>query len=111
MKMKMHASQEVKLEGGILKILGQCGGYYECLKDEKGRRLTPLVGYAKRYDGVHQLVGDVYYNFAMAEQYPHVRSYFAALIAKVFNDRNIQPDVIVGAPMGGILLSGDIGRY
>ena len=108
----MYASREVQIANGDnFETLKRCNGYYACPKDQSGKRLGPLVGYAARYDGVHQWVGEVYYNFAMGEQYPHVRDYFATQLAEKFRQAGIQPDVIIGAPMGGILLSGDLGRH
>lgn len=98
-----------------LDILKRCGGYYKCPKDNTGKRLGPLVGYAGTYgpDKKHK-VGDVYYNFAKAEEFPHVLHHFgrnmAEKIAAAYKFDNA-PTVVLGAPMGGILLAGAIGRY
>src|SRR3989344_3668274 len=63
-----------------LETLRRCGGNYTCPKAE-GRRFGPLVGYAGRYDASDgskkQWVGEVYANFAMAEEYPHVLFHYA----------------------------------
>jgi orotate phosphoribosyltransferase len=107
----MRASEEIQIaHGDNFETLKRCGGYYACPKEASGKRLGPLVGYAACYEGKLQWVGDVYYNFAMAEQYPQVRNHLAIQLATKFREHKIEPDVIIGAPMGGILLSGDIGR-
>jgi orotate phosphoribosyltransferase len=72
-----------------------------------GKRLGPLVGYAQKYDGVRQWVGDVYANFSKAEIYPRVLMAFARdigniLIANIGLD---DFDVFCGAPIGGYSLS------
>ncbi len=94
-----------------LVTLKSCDGYYECPKSTDGRRLGPLVGYAGKYkldDGTERAyVGDVYYNFARAEQYPAVLDHFASKLSLSISEANL----IMGAPMGGILLAGAIGRH
>lgn len=107
----MKASEQVSylMSDTPLEILARCGGYYECPIDGNGRRLGRLVGYAGRYeasDGLQkQYVGDVYANFAEAEQYPHVMERFAKMMQKqtlfLFDD----VDVFVGAPIGGYSFS------
>lgn len=93
-----------------LATLKNCGGYYECPKDSHSKRLGPLVGYAGTYDpeGSLHYVGDVYYNFARAEQYPEVRDHFAQQMSHQFPFSDA--DVFLGSPMGGILLAGDLAR-
>lgn len=108
--------------GDPLKILKELGGYYECTKDENQKRLTPLVGYAGKYPvdggGELQYVGEVYCNFAKAEEHPGVMAYFAEqllannveilsptetlLWSKV---RITGPLVFVGPQMGGIAVA------
>ena len=90
-------------DGDPLRVLDACDGFYECPKDDKGRRLGPLVGYAGKYDGVHQFVGDVYANFAKAEKFPRVLALFAQQMHRG-SQRNYLEDVdaFCGAPMGGI---------
>jgi orotate phosphoribosyltransferase len=87
-----------------LETLRQCGGYYSCPKDGAGRRLGPLVGYAGKYptsDGEKQWVGDVYANFAKADEYPSVLFHYAfrmeEKLALVVKDI----DIFCGAPIGG----------
>lgn len=36
--------------GNPLKLLSAVNGFYEVQKDKNGKRLTPLVGYAGKYD-------------------------------------------------------------
>ena len=101
-----------------LEILHECGGYYECPRDSNGNRIAPLVGYAGTYtadDGkVKNYVGDKYYNFAMAEQYPKVYSAYALrLCVKVGISNSIDltmASVMLGAPMGGILFAGALAQ-
>ena len=105
------------ISGDLLKDLKRCGGYYICPKDPNGKRLGPLVGYAGTYeapDGAKKAyVGDVYYNFAKMEQYSNVYGYYASKLANsifhFFLGRKI--DVVLGAPMGGIILASDLARF
>ncbi len=96
-----------------LETLKNCGGYYECPKDANGKRLGPLVGYAGTYqtpEGEKNYVGDMYFNFARAEMHPHVRDYFALLLSMRIFARKLEADVFLGAPMGGIFLTGALDR-
>jgi len=89
-----------------LEILRGLGGYYECPKDESGKRLGPLVGYAGRDEQGRQFVGDIYANFAVAEEHPVVLFHFARKLRdQELLDTHYTPhafDVFCGAPMGGI---------
>ena len=93
----------VKVYSDHLKTLHACGGYYACPKDGDGKRMGPLVGYAGTYvaqDGAKkQWVGDVYANFAKAEEYPFVLKKFAEQtpLEELLN----HIDVFCGAPLGG----------
>lgn len=97
-----------------LDILKFCGGCYESPRDKTGKILGPIVAYAGKYKSEtgeeKQWVGPDYFNFAMAERDPEIRKYFARILAGNTWDRDRPPTVIVGMPMGGILLAGDIGR-
>ena len=86
-----------------LETLRRCGGYYKCPKSPDGERLGPLVGYAGTYgeEGRHY-VGDVYFNFAKAEVFPHVLNLFAITLARRFRAQSIKVDCIMAAPMGGL---------
>lgn len=102
---------DVALEDRVLEVLRQCGGYYICPKDPAGNRLGPLVGYAGKYHDETtkqdlQFVGDVYYNFAKAEQFPHVLDRYADFLASIIEaqlDRDTF-DRVLGAPWGGICI-------
>jgi len=99
--MKTAASRLVELADDPLETLRLCGGYYTCPKDEDGKRLGPLVGYAGKYkseDGSeYQWVGDIYANFAKAEVYPHVLRDYAEKLSHACS----YADVFCGAPIGG----------
>lgn len=100
--------------GNPLEVLKECGGYYECPKDKEGKRLGPLVGYAGKYDAPDgtkkAFVGDVYYNFAKAEQDSETCDSFTNGIIAQISKRIDQVDVMLGVPMGGIILAADIAR-
>lgn len=96
----------------VLATLKNCRGYYKYPKGEDGKRLGPLVGYAGTYDATHgekkHFVGEVYYNFAMAEQWPHVLQNFAERLGRIMRDCP-EVSIVLGAPMGGIRLAGALG--
>lgn len=67
--------------GKPLELLKALGGYYLCPKDKEGNRKGPLVGYAGTYptdQGTKQYVGDIYANFALAEEHPMVMHHYTA---------------------------------
>ena len=100
--------------GDLLGTLKACGGYYCSPLDKEGKLLGPLVGYAGTYktdNGPKNYVGYEYFNFARAEMEPSVRSFFAQSIAKEIQTNYKDCDVLIGAPMGGILLAGAVGQY
>jgi len=108
-------NQRIQISKDPVETLKRCGGFYQCPKNAAGERFGPLVAYAGTYDNngkKEHFVGDVYYNFVKAERYPHILSYYAQLmvqsIAAYINLDNI--DVVLGAPMGGILLAADLAR-
>lgn len=109
------ASQEVLIieKDVVLETLKRCQGYYKCPEAPEGKLLGPLVGYVGRYDdgqgNMKQYVGKVYYNFARAEQYPHVLEHFARGLAHRLA-QTVAFDLVVGTPMGGILIAGDVSR-
>jgi orotate phosphoribosyltransferase len=90
-----------------LEALRRLGGYYECPKQDSGKRLGPLVGYAGKYDAgdgkMLQYVGDVYANFSAAEARP--RFYHAWADRMKFSFPEPRPDVVLGMPMGGIAVA------
>lgn len=85
-----------------LKTLALLGGYYECpCKD--GQRLGPLVGYAGRDAKGRQYVGDVYFNWAIAEEWPFVLAHFAKeLRPKMMQSFGLGVTAFCGAPLGGM---------
>lgn len=100
-----------------LEALGLLNGYYECPKDVSGKRLGPLVGYAGKYTitqgserGVQkQFVGDIYANFAKAENRPRVYDNWADRMK--FDIGSLGLDVVLGMPMGGIAAAFAMSRY
>lgn len=112
----IEIEKEVVIHADPLVTLKRCGGYYECPKDKDGNRLGPLVAYRGTYkheaNGEEmRFVGDVYFNFAQAEQYFHVLEFYALRLTRQLTIWESDPvDAIVGAPMGGIKLSGEVGR-
>ena len=78
-----------------------------------GLRLGPLVGYAGKYqapDGSQkQWVGEIYANFAKAEEHPGALFHFASCLkdrpAKIIDSI----DVFCGAPIGGYAFSTILG--
>ncbi len=107
--------QKISVNGNLIKsyghdpllLLASIGGYYEVKKDANNKRLTPMVGYAGKYqtaDGkALQYVGDVYANFAKAEEHPEIMHYLAG---KLWEKLSIdEPVVFVGPAMGGIAVA------
>lgn len=111
---KRGASDLVQIGGDYLETLRRCNGFYQCPVDPNNeRRLGPLVGYAGKYtaeDGSQkQWVGDVYVNFAKAEEYPFVLRYFAKQMKRSLGLVLSQIDVFCGAPLGGYSFSEMLG--
>jgi orotate phosphoribosyltransferase len=92
-----------------MEILKAVQGYYECPKDANGKRIGKLVGYAGKYEAEggtkKQYVGDVYINFARAEQYPTVMHHFMEILKnKMGGEKNIgEFDIVCGPQMGGVV--------
>jgi orotate phosphoribosyltransferase len=106
----MKSSQMVEITDNPLETLRRCGGYYSCPKDSSGRRLGPLVGYAGRDPATgKQLVGDVYANFAKAEEFPHVLHSFATQLGNKPTWALQTGDIFCGAPLGGYSLANMLG--
>ncbi len=96
----------MKLSAQYLEVLSSVRGYYKCPKDKSGKRLGPLVGYAGRDENDKQYVGDVYVNFAKAEENTHVLDGFADFIVRLEPFKAIELiDVFLGAPEGGKALA------
>lgn len=95
-----------------LGMLRDIGGYYECPKNALGKRLGPLVGYAAEYKPGKHFVGDVYANWAKAEEYPLVLDHLARGLAERVS-YELDPeeiDVVCGASMGGIAIGLSLAR-
>lgn len=92
--------------GDYLATLRACGGIYETPRDGDGKYAGPLVGYAGTYpvEGgePEHFVGDVFYNFAMAEMFHHVMNLYAVALAGKMTEMPIKVDGFLAAPMGGI---------
>ena len=87
-------------------VLRESGGWYECPKDSQGKRLGPLVGYAKRDELNRQLVGDEYVNFAKIEEDVDVVHDLALLLKnKIPKSLLSSFDIICGIPEGGKTLA------
>lgn len=88
-----------------LEILKMLGGYYSCPKDAEGKRLGPLVGYSGRYEASEgkkrQWVGDIYANFAKAEEYSSVLVHFSKEMRPKTSSVIHDIDAFCGAPIGG----------
>ncbi len=92
-----------------------CGGYYKCPEGPNGELLGPLVGYAGKYrDGGAEKnwVGKEYYNFAKVEAHHRAVDSFAreALTAFYGAKLGVYPDVVLAAPMGGIVFGQALSR-
>lgn len=99
--------------GDPLATLKRCNGYYISPRDEDGKFLGPVVGYAGEYktdEGPKNYVGFEYFNFAKAEEHNCVRGYFAKLIDRKLKESAIEIDVVLGAPMGGVLFADSISQ-
>jgi orotate phosphoribosyltransferase len=102
----LFSPQIIPGAAGVIPTLRNCFGYYDA--DEIGPN-APLVGYAGTYTddtGFVQkhYVGKKFYNFAMAEQWTDVLSYWAFLIRdNHFNGSRMA--TFLGMPMGGILFA------
>lgn len=94
-----------------LRTLKELGGYYECPKDDSGKRLGPLVGYAGRYDDTHQYVGDIYANMAVIEEFPQILDHWAMLLRPRWTTPGTSPKVFCGAPLGGLAFAQALARH
>lgn len=101
---KMNRTVEI-VRDDHLETLRRCGGYYACPKDDRGRRLGPLVGYAGKYQAPggeqKQWVGEIYANFAKAEEYPEILFHFADSMEEKLEPLINRIDIFCGAPIGG----------
>ena len=108
-KQEIAKAKNFVAAGNLLEVLKACGGYYCSPRDGQNELLVGYAGTYQTVDGPKNYVGYEYFNFARAEMEPSVLDLFAEKIARQIEVWN--PDVLVGAPMGGILLAGAIGRH
>lgn len=77
-----------------------------------GEFLGPLVGYAGTYTDDQgekkNYVGSAYFNMAKVEEDPDTKFFFADDLADKLIATNIKPQVLIGAPMGGIIFASAI---
>jgi orotate phosphoribosyltransferase len=100
--------------GDFLRTLENCEGYYVCPTDSDGKLKGPVVGYTAPYDlpdgTKKKWVGLTYYNFAKADPWPAVLTFFAVQMHVQLKTRGMQPNVIVGAPWAGVKFSQEVAR-
>lgn len=106
--------QYVNIPENPIDILHYFHGHYLATRDSERNIISPLVGLIGTYtdviDGVSRemrFVSDEYYNTAVLEQYPDIFHYLGMLLIEKHSLRlaTWRPEVIVGMPMGGILLA------
>lgn len=106
MKQRFGLDPSVISEAEPLEALRLRDGFYECPRAPTGERLGPLVGYAGKYDAGNntklQYVGDVYANFAKAEEQPFIYMNWATRLEDRLRIAELALDVMLGMPMGGI---------
>lgn len=91
-----------------LDVLFDLDGLYECPKSPDEKRQGPLVAYAGRDEDDRQFVGDLYANFAEAEQWPDI---YDAWRTRFFGELNeLSIDTYMGMPMAGILVAASVVR-
>jgi adenine/guanine phosphoribosyltransferase-like PRPP-binding protein len=95
---------------GVLNLLEECNGYYECPKSASGKRLGPLVGYAALDQHGRQLVGDVYANFAVTEEHLEVIDNYANQFMMAYGNLINEVDTICGVPEAGRTVAQEIAR-
>lgn len=109
----MAGTSMITISPDHLETLRRCGGYYSCPKNSDGKRLGPLVGYAGKYpapDGKEkQWVGDIYANFAKADEYPHVLTHYARRMEDKLRPILDHVGIFCGAPIGGYSFAGTLG--
>lgn len=100
--------------GGFLETLKRCKGHYVCPIGPDGKLFGPVVGYTAPYDAgdgtKKNWVGLEYFNFAKADSWPAVLTFFAEDIDRQLREMGTVPDVIVGAPWAGVKFSQEVAR-
>jgi len=92
----------------LIRALKRLGGWYECPKDQHGKRLGPLVGYTGRDEQGRQKVGEIYTDFSVFEERPVELDPFAQKLSLQVDAAEIagKIDVFCGMPEGGRFLAG-----
>ena len=105
----------IEVHGDPFKALEKFGGVYQCPKDLSGKRRGPLVACGGTYAKNNQrlaYVGETYYCFAQAMQYPYLVDHWARRLSdKISQDFNIcDEDVYLGLPLQGACLAQSLAR-
>ncbi len=104
-------------EKTLLAMLPGNQGYYDCPKDDTGRRIGNLVGYAGEYETAEgsgeykHYVGERYWNFPRgAERNPLVMSAFVQTVVNQLRGMDEDIDCAFGLPQGGLIPAFEIAR-
>ena len=105
----------IQAHGNPFETLERCGGLYQCPIDLSGKRRGPLVACGGTYIKNNQrlaYVGEIYYYFAQAMQYPYIVDHWARHLSnKIDQDFNIHDeDVYLGLPLQGSCLAQSLAR-
>lgn len=107
-EIKKHFAEKVD----PLQLLKDCGGYYCSPKDKEGNFVGPLVAYAGTYADEQgekkNYVGFEYFNFSQLEENSTGRFEIADLLAEEIDRSDIDFTLLLGAPMGGIMLATEL---
>lgn len=116
----MNKGRELsKREKFLLQLLTDQQSYYDCPKDDDGKRLGKLVGYAGTYDtpeGPKQFVGERYWNVPRgAERYPTIQGDFVRELLGPIREIFPMPcsegiDCMFGCPEGGKIPAFELAR-
>ncbi|MEA3399244.1 MAG: phosphoribosyltransferase family protein [Patescibacteria group bacterium] len=97
--------KKVILTDDYLQTFKNFGAVYESPIDNDGNYQGPLVAYAGRGEDGKSKVGYLYYNMSKIENNSRSLNFFAGILSKKIKEAEDQPDVVLGAPMGGIALA------
>lgn len=95
----------------LLDLGKRCNAVYVCPKKD-GIRTGPLVVYAGKDDKGRNLIGDIYFNFAMIEPHLEVVAAFAEKVRRKIVDAELLDtfDTICGIPSGGQTFGQELAR-
>ena len=101
-------TQRTLVQTHLLDTWKRCRGYYKTPETDNGLLVGPIVAYTATYkDGGtdKRYVGTEYYDFAMVEEHHQAVDEFAAAAYGNFCELKLdcRPDVVIAAPMGGIV--------